>query len=629
MPVSNNQPPDWEAELRLRFGIGAASPLISGGVRVTIGPVTTTEQWQEHMRFLANFCLERGLILQRAYGNTSGAIANVPIVVNPQRGTTITVRLPIMFCVSETPVREAAGVPYDLESGSYSYWTQDPVEFAQLMAEPAPGAMFFGAEGELGVTLCTWCTTADAQYVPEDGRGNGDAACTFCARRCSECEVPLTPRFNVCEECAGGERINCYECGATVLLDETVYVDWFGGDCCESCAERIGDCLDCGVETPYLTDGICEGCLERESERERIRASIANGETESFDDAEKDADDLLVLAIPGRENIRRCGIEIEGGGRGRDLARALYSAGFAQYDRQLGHHHTTGYGDQATHWSVENDSTVDWELVSPPLNIADREHIRSLRGVLQIVRSQLKEGNIALDLRCGLHIHVGAEKVGITHAWHLGQVWGYLEDVIFRLGAAKWPMHRAVRNGLRYCQPSPKGAKTKLEFGVQLDNDGASRYNALSFANYIAGFTRNCTCGAVRYDSWDECTCSLGKCTFEFRVFNSSANMHKIHAYLALCQALVAWATGRDHIDVEALPAMEFIPSMVNSLTPTVKDKMLDAWKERLDFIFTELPLTEGEKLDLLYCVKNSELNELGDEFINTLSTTTQEVAIA
>jgi hypothetical protein len=402
----------------------------------------------------------------------------------------------------------------------------------------------------------------------------------------------------------------------------TIYSDYHGGAVCEDCIP--GRCTGCDYETSYLEDGYCEDCYPN---RNAELPSIENREVEEETNVLEA--DLIIPLIPGRENVRRVGIEIEGGGSWRSLGAALFARGLTPHAELGSYHEQTSMGSDSRFWSLERDSSVDWELVSPPLNIANRTDIRQLRQALQIIQAQIKSKEVWLDLRCGLHIHVGAEKAGIAHAWRLGVIWGFMEDLIFRLGAAKWPMHRAVTNGLHYCQPTPKGAKTKLAFGRQMDNE-MDRYNALSFQNYISSFTRNCTCGAVRYDSWDECECRLGKCTFEFRVFNTSANMHKIHAYMALCQAMVAWATSEQEVDADKFDDHAFVNKHFDDINDEAQAALILGWQDGLSFIFNELPLTKGERLNLIYCIENSEVNAVGEDFIRALNiTTTEEVAIA
>jgi hypothetical protein len=64
----------------------------------------------------------------------------------------------------------------------------------------------------------------------------------------------------------------------------------------------------------------------------------------------------------------------------------------------------------------------------------------------------------------------------------------------------------------------------------------------------------------------------------------------------------------------------------VSELREDIQTTIHDKWKDRLRFIFTELPLTHSEKLDLMYCVENSELSQLDTEFLATLTPTTEEV---
>jgi hypothetical protein len=334
--------------------------------------------------------------------------------------------------------------------------------------------------------------------------------------------------------------------------------------------------------------------------------------------------DLVLPSIPGREQIRNCGVEIEGARGTRDggtLARAFYEAGLSNLERMGSYH--TGTGGGFAH--VENDSSVDWEAVIGPVNMASASAVRSLNQAVRLIRDHVHDGDLKLDLRCGLHIHVGAEAVSMDAALNLNKLFGYIEDVVFRLAAARWPMHRSC-SGNDYAVPVPKDLTTKAAFGRTMESN---RYSAVNFSNYLSSMLSNCRCGAVRYDDWANCTCtSLGKCTFEFRVFNSTANPRKLHAYLALCQALVAKAISSPPIDVDNdFPALTFNPRVFSEMTPSTQASLKEEWEERLRWIFTELPLTDSEKQSLYYCVVNSELNALGDDVLSTLIPTTEEVA--
>lgn len=473
--------------------------------------------------------------------------------------------------------------------------------------------------------ICDQCGLWSSGLVLDDPEGEGRLVCHSCSYPCTTCGVRSA--HTVCAAHAVGERHNCINCGR--YTDDSTgchYSEYWDGWACGACASEIEFCSECDTETRYITEGLCEDCYERQFQS-RL-ASVSQEGTEEYEESEKLEREMFVEAIAGRENIRLTGLEIEGGGNYRSLGAKLHDAGLTNSASMMDYHSATRNG-VTDFWQIERDGSVDWELVSPPINLADQTHVRGLRTALRLVREEIKLGTVSLDMRCGLHIHVGAERTAIGGAYNLGTIWNYLEDVVFRLGAAKWPKHRAIVNGVHYCRPTVKGAKSRLEFGLQMDRQEDARYNALSFNNYIRAMSRGCTCGAVRYDSWDQCVCNLGKCTFEFRVFNGSANMHKIHAYLALCQALVAHATSLPDLDADLFPAQEFVPRMVDELGGTVRELHTEAWKPRLEFLFNELPLTDPEKADLLYCVRSSELQVLGDEFINSLApTNAQEVLV-
>lgn len=338
-----------------------------------------------------------------------------------------------------------------------------------------------------------------------------------------------------------------------------------------------------------------------------------------------------LVPMPGRENIRRSGIEIEGAGRGQLLANALHAAGLTQYDEILGYHGSRALA-ATQYYSVERDSTVDWEIVSPVIMLNDPASVTRLNGVLDVLRQQIKDGQVGFDMRCGLHIHVEARPCSVIGAFNLAAVWNHLEDTLFRLGSAKWERHRAADGGSSYTRPIPKQFNNVREFGVEI-GDNPDRYHALSFANFFGRLFGNCHCGAVRYDSWENCTCDLGKFTFEFRVFNTTANKTKMHAYLALCQALVAYATSKpEAVDRAEFPTFAFNEHTLKTLNDRnyMTEAMYDEWlvdsMERLTWIFTQLPLTSEERDSLLYCVKNSDLSSVGSEFISSLTPTIEEV---
>jgi hypothetical protein len=462
---------------------------------------------------------------------------------------------------------------------------------------------------------CANCGATDTQLV-DTGH---NTVCTACGRPCDidGCGVYVVGENRLyCED----HRIEAYCAGCDTYMERNTEDEPFveavgGGIYCDECTLLV--CQNChryyrrGLTwNSDLELNVCRRCLF-------VGADGTSGE--SFDeDADMTNKAMQIPTIPGRENVRQCGIEIEGAngdGNGNDLALALYDAGLSTIDGMAGYHH----GDGSGFAHVERDSSVDWEVVIGPLNPAHQGQVRELNRVVRIIREHIKDGRLGLDLRAGCHIHVEAARTSLTGAFNLNTLFAYLEDVIFRLAAARWPVHRAIMD-THYTAPIPKDLR-KLQFARTHNNDEDARYYALSFQNYFNRVLSNCHCGAVRYDSWEECECDLGKCTFEFRVFNTTANPRKLHAYMALAQALVAKAMSLGDLDnaSDAFPALEFRTRRFKDMPETEQEEIVGLWRDRLAWMFNELPLTDAEKESIAYCIRHSELEQVGAEFIKSL----------
>jgi len=65
---------------------------------------------------------------------------------------------------------------------------------------------------------------------------------------------------------------------------------------------------------------------------------------------------------------------------------------------------------------------------------------------------------------------------------------------------------------------------------------------------------------------------------------------------------------------------MEFQVGLTFSGQLTLKHaKMVDQWKNRLAWMFTNLPLTEAEREAIIYCILSGPLNAVGLDFIEEL----------
>lgn len=455
---------------------------------------------------------------------------------------------------------------------------------------------------------CRQCGEAGREYSIDTNDGTF-TWCDNCGTECEfeNCETPAHPNWRFCT--THGVHTNCWQCGEQIeaSLTEELHRTRPGHVVCDVCAENI--CDGCGE---YRSD---DSMIYNEEEdtyecltcsRERLR--------EVGEDSDTSIDDSLeqMPTIPGRESIRKCGIEIEGANGSRDgrfLAQQLHRAGLSTTSSMVGYHDGS-YGFA----KVEQDSSVDWECVLGPLNPAVREDVEQLNVAVKLIRDAVHNKELGLDMRCGLHIHVSAESVGLEQAYNLSHIFTFLEDILFRLAAARWPSHRSC-SGNGACVSIPKHNR-KMDF---MQNRGGNahvgrhenHYYALSFQNYFNAMMHNCHCGAVQNGFWDECTCpDLGKCTFEFRLFNTTANTRKITAYLALCQALVAKAMEMPVIKKpeEEFPALFFNKLAFKSMKPKTQSPLVEDWKPRLQWLFAELPLTEEEREAIRYCIRWSDL---------------------
>lgn len=503
-----------------------------------------------------------------------------------------------------------------------SWWTQIPPPegwgwyvgadsrgVAQILVNP-PAPQNLGDTS----TLDEWAEEHELVVVEHENsvlRYVAQANNTFILCEQEGCETQaIGSRF--CDE--HGVLESCTTCPYSVIRgydEEGFLVDAEGNPYCNTCATRL--CPSCNSysrqELTYSHDAdlyVCRRCF------------LGADEAESFDDdAEIRNRQLVIPVIPGRENIRMCGVEIEGGnghGNGEDLAARLYDDGLSAIDGVASYHHGS---DGFAH--VERDSSVDWEAVIGPLNPAVQADVSKLNRVMRLIRGMVKDGTLTLDLRAGCHIHVEAARTSLDGAFNLNTLFAYAEDVIFRLGAARWPIHRAISDS-HYTQPIPKENR-KVQFARAHAEDDGARYFALSFNNYFSQMLNRCRCGATRYDSWEDCTCNLGKCTFEFRVFNTTANPRKLHAYLALTQALVAKAMEMGKLDnpAEEFPVHAFVSRRFKDMVSIEQEEIVEEWRERLTWLFNELPLTDEEKDSLGYCVRYSELEAVGEDFLNAL----------
>ncbi len=378
---------------------------------------------------------------------------------------------------------------------------------------------------------------------------------------------------------------------------------------------RRGDCDECEAVDVWLVsqddDGeapwVCSECYDRQNdgnydgdeydENGDPIDTRAAGQVEAYDFAGDHTPSPPVLLLPELENRapRRISIEQEVGRGGTTLAQRLYDAGLCETPHKLGYH-SAGSDGTGGICHVEDDGSVDAEIIYSMLRL-DRPNIaRTLEDALSVVRGAISEDECKLDMRCGFHVHVDIKGYGMKDVESLYHLWNHTEDTIYRIASANWSAHRSVVAEYDYSPATPKGLDSWRSIGARFEN----QRGALNFANYLAA-RGYCHCGAFAFAEWEKCECDLRKSTVEFRVFNATANLRKVHAYTALCLAMVSAAQERQYT-AEEYPAFPWEGGR--------EVRNVEATNRALSVLYS-LPLTDAEKDDLRYCVGCSSANAL------------------
>jgi hypothetical protein len=441
---------------------------------------------------------------------------------------------------------------------------------------------------------------------------DGAYVCRICRRNCQwrnpenrrdRCDRAVGGNFVLCPD--HGERIVCAgTCGEMYNPISLEALD--GRLMCYDC--RIRMCQECGeipaggamlVFNPVAELNLCPDCNRRYRDEDR---------EEQFDPDEMEPEELM---IPGHDHrpVRIASIEMEIAEGGRPIVRDLAAAGLSDVPDIQGYHHG---GRTGAFCYMERDASLGdtgGELIFDRLKLDDAEEVRNLHRAIRVVRQHVNEGDARMDMRCGLHIHVDAHQFGVPHVRNLALIFNYLEDPLFRLSAAKYMRHR----GMNYAAKLGKrGFENDLAFGLHFLNQNGHGH-ALHVGNYWAAVRNQCRCGAAVIGAHEQCTCNLGKCTFEFRVYNGTTNYRKIHAYTALSQSMVAFARAHNALKLTDYPPMDYEPR--GAVTTARKSD----WFDRLRWMFANLYFSEGERKSLMYVIENCQLKEIGAGSLDAL----------
>jgi hypothetical protein len=451
-----------------------------------------------------------------------------------------------------------------------------------------------------------------------------EVLCEQCGRQCAEpgCMelIPLTSRL--CRE--HGVFYNCSDCEQefdfhnvpSVVLNERQFCPACAGLRCHVCGDRPEEPL-----VPNRTK--CWPCFEIEQA----------ARTESIEVSPMTAEDWLMPSMPDRP-IRLVSIEQEFESRDgvtpdpysairrRDsqpanaMAKALYDKGLSPYGEMAGYH-SSGH---ALPCHIETDSSVTsgGELIINRLKLNESVDAAHMAAIQTIVKERLDLDEVRFTVKCGTHVHIDLHGYTIPDTRNLVTIYSYIEDVIYRLGSAGYKDHREILHGGEYSLPIRKDKWGDIkEFGVKFLRN-ADHTDSLNLQHFYKSL-QTCKCGAIEFGSMSECTCIRKKCTAEWRVFNGTGDPRKLHAYIAVVQAVTAWCQDRQ-LDVEEFDAMEFQVGLSFAGQTTLKHaKMSDMWKERLTWMFANLPLTDAERESIIYCIETGPMAYIGAEFIESL----------
>jgi hypothetical protein len=464
-----------------------------------------------------------------------------------------------------------------------------------------------------GVNICVNCNAYGRVMTQHDGH----PYCTTCRPTC-ECGKPFRPqvRLNDGVSIHGSNRVYMDKC-----------LDCHKAAACPSCMHTFltknlgikGLCADC---VKFLT---CKMCKEVFDNRSYFRGDGNTCNTcyvKRFDELVKDEVEFDKDEIPtngmsfpklASRPFRTVSIETEVDGDKEVLSGVLYACGIVKTPK------VESYGsnpDGNLPWlcHLKHDGSVSGgELISHLLNLDRPTHAMGLMTMLKRMRALEKRDYIAYNANCGGHIHIDAHNFDYNDMWRLVTVFGYLEDVIYRLAGsgAKYghrtlvPGHDDANHGQGYARPiikGPFGSATGLKQAIQ----GQPRMCGLNFQHWLNAIG-NCQCGAYRYDNHKECTCSLGKATIEWRVWNSTGSPRILHAWIAIMQSVHAFCDG------EGAPSDEWLaqyPALTYTNTKWIATSEYHKAqsKSRLEWMFRNLTLTQDERVSLMYTIEKSEM---------------------
>jgi hypothetical protein len=326
---------------------------------------------------------------------------------------------------------------------------------------------------------------------------------------------------------------------------------------------------------------------------------------------------LLFPKIPQRP-FRTISIETEMDGENEAISGVLYACGLIAAPRVESYSSQT---DSAASWisHLKRDGTcTGGELITHLLNLEDKTHADGYEKVLRRLRGLERAGQVQYNSNCGGHIHIDAHNFDWDDVWRLYTIFGYMEDVIYRLAGSGSPYgHRSLDKGSRtangaevgsYSIPIPKGpfgSLTNLKLAIGAQPRGTA-LNLQCFQQAVS----NCACEGGRHGKLKFCTCNLHKNTIEFRVWNSTGNPRILHAWIAIMQAMIAYCEGDGPPGddwINQYPVFPYTATKWINTTAPHKERA----KQRIEWMLREFVFTAEERKSIIYAVQKSEMGDL------------------
>ncbi len=386
---------------------------------------------------------------------------------------------------------------------------------------------------------------------------------------------------------------------------------YYSYEFCEGCQEERQSCENCGTEMwrddmaysqeyeSYYCSSSCRRAYE-DSEEYVSESEIEEQDTEV---------DIPVLSAEGlgfearyfnpERGDQLTSVELEFGRDPEGVARALYNNGMSPASTVGGYHEQARRNRGSSYVEYDGSVSGGGEMVISMVRLPDEQETLRLWHTVKVLRDRVHAGDNNLNMQCGCHIHVNALGRDLNSIISTVVAYNHIEDILYRMSAAHYKHHR-LDNGNEYCETTEKEITDKERFRASF---GTRRYYGLNVGNYLS-YRHDCRCGAG-FDHADRCQCddsSFYKPTLEFRLFNTTANGAKLHAFIAVCQALTHYGTNRTLLSSD-LPPMEY--------EGTNQGYTYTEYVERLTWMLTELPFSASERNSIRYCIRNSSLKDM------------------